>query len=369
MHKKIKLILDEAVVIGRSYMRDGLIDYSSNYEQNEDFLVLLLKQAAETCGCDPNIIKHLKGHSFPDVIVEGSSIGIELKGSKSSKKFNGNSISGMALPKNVKLNKIYLFYWINDDKILDYRDYFDCVDEPVVTHSPRFKLDPFLPSDKSMFGYGIDKVGSVSEIIFSNNGIQTDKIVLWMRERAKRKGEECWWVDNDNTNTTGITVGMRGLNEQIKKEILFLGYLYFPEILDSKFSRFIAWAISIYGVVLNRDFFTAGGEVAAPIKDFHNITFSRNLDKFFKVMCDFYENITISLKDLNFAGDLNFSYKNDFIEYYINEISNKINKHIKVNNFKNLSTTEQMNIDLKLKTYISHMLEHIQNNLYFMRFI
>jgi len=369
MQKKIELILDEAVVIGLSYVRDGRIDYSSNYEKNEDFLVNVLKQAAEICGCDPNIIKHLKGHSFPDVIVEGSSIGIELKGSKSSKKFNGNSISGMALPKNLKLNKIYLFYWISDDQILNYRDYFDCVDEPVVTHSPRFKLDPFLPSDKSMFGDGKDKVGSVSEIIFSNSGIQTDKIVLWMRERAKKKGEECWWVDNDNTNTTGITVGMRGLSQQIKEEILFLGYLYFPEILDSKFSRFIAWAISIYGVVLNRDFFTAGGEVFTFINDYGIVNFSRNLDNFFAVMYKYYDNITINLNDLNFAGGLSFSDKNDFIEYYLNEISRKIDKHIKVNNYENLSTTEQINIDLKINTHISHELERIQKNLYFMRFI
>ena len=92
---------------------------------SEIFLVSLIKKAMDELGYGPERVQYHGGHTFPDVSIAGTGFGIELKGAKSSRKFNGNSVmAGTMLP---NLTKIYLMYWIEASKEIGFKDYFECV--------------------------------------------------------------------------------------------------------------------------------------------------------------------------------------------------------------------------------------------------
>ncbi len=168
---QILILLQEAKRIGEDFLKKDAIKYSANSDNNEDVLISFLNKAGNNLGMNFELIHH-KGHAFPDVTIKNTGYGIELKGARSSKKFNGNSVFGSTLVPNLK--KIFLFYWISSEKFIGYKDYFECIDTPVVTHSPRFRLDPNLAPENRMFGSEPHQVGTVEDIIFSGESIDSD---------------------------------------------------------------------------------------------------------------------------------------------------------------------------------------------------
>ena len=180
---EIEKILTRACEIGNLQIKKKQAPVYSDSSVSEKYLVDLLKKSMNEFEIDEKLLMHHGGHSFPDVTKKNSQIGIELKGSNSNRKFNGNSVIASTMQLNLK--KIYILYWISSPGEIGYRDYFECVATPVVTHSPRFQIDIDLKPSDSMFGIGSNKVGPIDDVIFGAKGIDSDKIINWMSNKAK----------------------------------------------------------------------------------------------------------------------------------------------------------------------------------------
>lgn len=327
----IEKILKKAVEISEIGVKENGIRYSSISSVNEEYMVDCLKDAAVKLGLDPDIIRHVKGHAFPDVMIKGSSIGIELKGTKTGLSFNGNSVIGSTFVDGVK--KVYLYYWVADQELFGFVDYFDAVIAPVVTHSPRFRLKIDLKKGEGMFGNGEGQIGLAEDVVFSPEGINADKIINWMRYKAELSGQAAWWmVDrsyvSDLPVNQGLRIGRNKLSDIEKKELLEKGFLYFPELLSvrsDKFNAFISWAISLYGVVLNRDFFTAGGTVTGYDHDGNKFTFSQIYNKYLCFLDDFKQ-ITLAKDDIKFAYGVDVVDVKGFCNLYIEKLLQSFDK-------------------------------------------
>lgn len=269
---KANQILSLAVTKGNEILQTSNAPSYGDSTVCEDFLVSLLKDACTSLGVDPNAITHHRGHSFPDVTIQSTPFGIEIKGAKAHRSFNGNSVIAGTMKTGLK--KVFLMYWIGDDKEVGYRDYFECVATSVVTHSPRFQLDIDLDSNKSMFGAGDDKVGLVDDVIFGGKSINSDKIIQWMANRAREKGETPWWIATDESLPIGSTGLSKFTNLSIAERNSFLkeALLTFPKIFDkssnTKYNGIFEWAIQKKSIYTTRDDYSAGGKVEIKIPTF-----------------------------------------------------------------------------------------------------
>jgi len=270
--EKVHQILSLAVQKGNQILQTDKAPIYGDSIVCENFLVSLLQDACTKLGLDETLISHHGGHSFPDVTLRNTHYGIEIKGAKAHRSFNGNSV--IASTMRTGLKKVFLMYWIGDDKEVGYRDYFECVATPVVTHSPRFQLDIDLAPSNSMFGDGADKVGLVEDIIFGGKSIDSEKIIQWMANKAKAKGETPWWIATDESLPVGSTGLSKFTNLSIDKRNNFLkeAFLAFPKIFDkgsnTKYNGFFEWAVQKRSIYTSRDDFSAGGKVEISIPSF-----------------------------------------------------------------------------------------------------
>ncbi len=258
----VEQVLGEACHLGKKGAHAGATEVDQ-----EDHLVKLMQKAATKLGFDPAQIHHVGGHAFPDVVIDGIGVGVEIKCTANHRNFNGNSVWGSTAASG--LSRIYLMYWIRDDMEFGFKNYFECVTDVVATHYPRFRLYLDATDKDCVFGSGAEKVGTEKEIIFGADGIQSKKILQWMRDKAIASGTTPWWIPLNNSAPTG-SVGLRSLSEtgakdiRLKNEILKKCYLMFPEIIceksADKYRNLFAWAIGRYGVMLSRDTFSAGGQ-------------------------------------------------------------------------------------------------------------
>ena len=258
----VEQVLGEACRLGKTVAHAGATEV-----EQEKHLVALMHEAATNLGFDPAQIRHIGGHAFPDVVIDGIGVGVEIKCTANHRNFNGNSVWGSTAESG--LGRIYLLYWIRDDMEFGYKNYFECVTDVVATHYPRFRLYLDATDKDRVFGSGAEKVGTEKEIIFGADGIQSEKILQWMRDKAIAIGSTPWWIPLNNSAPTG-SVGLRSLSEtgakdiRLKNEILKKCYLMFPEIIcengTDKYRNLFAWAIGRYGVMLSRDAFSAGGQ-------------------------------------------------------------------------------------------------------------
>ena len=270
--EKVNQILSLAVQKGNQILQTDKAPAYGDSLVCENFLVSLLQDACTALGLDETLISHHGGHSFPDVTLRGTHYGIEIKGAKAHRSFNGNSVIASTMKAGLK--KVFLMYWIGDDKEVGYRDYFECVATPVVTHSPRFQLDIDLEPSKSMFGSGADKVGLVEDIIFSGSSIDSEKIIQWMANKAKSKGESPWWIATDDSVPVGSTGLSKFSNLSAEKKNNFLkeAFLAFPKVFDktspTKYNGLFEWAIQKKSVYTTRDDYSAGGKVEIVLPSF-----------------------------------------------------------------------------------------------------
>lgn len=263
--KRCEEIIKNATAIGNARIASGAAKYSESSKENEEFCVLILKEATVLQGFDPERIIHHGGHTFPDVSIAGTKIGIEIKGSRTGHTFLGNSvIASTMLP---DLEKIYVFYWIDDQKIIGYRDYFECVSGAQVTHSPRFVLDIEADSTECIFGNTPDKVGTISDVCFGKSGINHKKIIDWMRDLAIANGRIGWWI-NDSSDEDVEASGSLSIRRYTeipsdqRGSLMKTAFLCFPGVLkrgSRMYDGVLMWCLSTRNVLLYRDAFSAGG--------------------------------------------------------------------------------------------------------------
>ena len=322
---EIENLLNHAVAIGNRRLKEGNAPAYSDSSVSEQFLIELLKDAATKMNLNPNIIKQMGAHAFPDVTIANSEIGIELKGTSSSRRFNGNSVIASTMIQNLK--KVYLFCWIGASSEIGYRDYFECVSTPVVTHSPRFQLDIDLAPNKSMFGTTKDKVGSVENIIFSSKGIDSQKIIEWMTECAKSRGETPWWISKDESAPSGSTGLMSStqLPPHQRRAFMKASFLAFPKILDrtsrNKYNGLFEWAITVKSILSSRDDFSAGGKVTVFLPKFS--TQKIEVPKVIQVAIDsLSSNNIVYLHELEASYSRKFNDPEHFLKFYSANLPN-----------------------------------------------
>lgn len=290
---------------------------------SEVFLVSLIKKAMDELGYSPERVQYHGGHTFPDVSIAETEFGIELKGTKSSRKFNGNSVmAGTMLP---NLKKIYLMYWIEASKEIGFKDYFECVATPVVTHSPRFQLDIDLNKEFSMFGTSAGKVGTIDEVIFSKKGIDSEKIIKWMSDKAKQKGETPWWISTDESLPIGSTGLTKFTNMRADKKAHFLkcAFLIFPKILDktssTKYNGLFEWAIQTHSTYTKRDDYSAGGQVQIILPEFNvsPISVPQSVQGAMDALSNSSKVLAV---ELELPYERTFQNVDDFLSVYRNEL-------------------------------------------------
>ena len=314
---RVDALLSAACEEGNNRLNRHKIPYSNDSKKNERFVVDVLKSIAPSVGIPADSVKHLGGKAFPDVLIEGQRIGIELKGSLRGGTITGNSIYSGSMVED--LDKVYLLYWI-DDRIpkLGYRDYFDCVFDAKVTHSPRFALQVDLPIGESMFGTGSNQLGFEARDWLTGESKYAEKIVVEIRRRALEREEIPWWVvpevdgmsavEIDSSGGLGGLRSLKGVGRNASfslQKTLFLG---FPEVLSggsAAHSIAIGWAISQKSVIINRDVFSAGGKRAIMLRELGiNPKLPAVVGKCAeKLGC----NASVSLKDLSSIGGTAFS--------------------------------------------------------------
>lgn len=275
--KTIESLLDATCEEGNRRIQRNKVTYSSRSDVNEKFVVQVMRDVSGSVGVDRSSVVHFGGRAFPDVHIDGTHVGIELKGSQSGGSLVGNSIFASTMVPGI--SKVFLLYWIDDrTPKLGFRDYFDCVFDAKVTHSPRFVLDVDLPSPECMFGSGQNQIGFSSSDFLHDQGRYSVEIVREIRRRALDRNEIPWWVFNDDVGDSlpaedlrARPSGLRYLGDMDRftsyaiQKTLFLG---FPEVLsggrDSHYNA-IGWAISQKSTIINRDVFSAGGRHLADL--------------------------------------------------------------------------------------------------------
>lgn len=370
--QKVEALLTAACAEGNKRLQRGAVSYSGDSKKNERFVVDVLKAVARTVGIPPDSIKHLGGRAFPDVLVDGTRIGIELKGSQRGGTIIGNSINSESMVED--LEKVYLLFWIDDrSPKLGFRDYFDCVFDAKVTHFPRFALQVDLPKGKSMFGRGSKQLGFEAADWLSGDSEYVERIVVEIRRRALERDEIPWWVDADEMGAVefdshGGLGGLRSLKgigraaSLSLQKTLFLG---FPEVLSggsAAHSMAIGWAISQKSVIVNRDVFSAGGKRAIGLS---HLGVNPKLPGVFrncakKIALD----ARVSLRDLSSIGGTTFTNPSQVIQRFESTLRKE---NVLDNLFDQLSTHARARVTPRaLKTaVIDHLVAQVDPNTLF----
>ncbi len=362
--KKVEALLTAACIEGNSRLGRHRVAYSDDSKKNERFIVEVLKSVAPSVGFEADSIKHLGGKSFPDVLIEGTRIGIELKGSLKGGAITGNSIYSGSMVED--LEKVYMLYWINDrTPKLGFRDYFDCVFDAKVTHSPRFALRIDLPAGESMFGTGSQQLGFEASDWLSGDAKYVERIVVEIRRRALERDEIPWWVVADAEGMSAIEIdsngglggirSLRGIGREASfslQKTLFLG---FPEVLSggsAAHSIAIGWAISQKSVIVNRDVFSAGGKRTVSlshlrIKPKLPGVVSNCADK---LACD----AKVSLQDLSSIGGTLFTSPSQVVRRFESALrKGEMLDHL----FEHLTASEKLKV--KRKTFVKEMTDYL----------
>lgn len=212
-------------------------------------------------GIEPekNIIYDYGSHRFPDIIIilKNEKYGIEVKSSNSksksrSWKINGNSILGSTKDKDVIETYIIFGKTAANNLAFKARKYEDCVENIVVTHSPRYAINMDLPEGKNFF---CESGISYDELSTSDNPIQL------VTAYFKSKGEKAWWLAE---STPASFSYFNALNKNKQNWLRAYAFAHFPEVLgdqQTKFKNFAVWMVTEQSIICTslRDVFTGGG--------------------------------------------------------------------------------------------------------------
>lgn len=96
-------------------------------------------------------IQLISGNRFPDIVIDGHHIGLEVKKVTSDTwKTIGNSVEEGTRVND--LEQVYLlFAKLGGEIAFKWRRYEECLSRAVVTHSPRYEIDMELPEGGTLF--------------------------------------------------------------------------------------------------------------------------------------------------------------------------------------------------------------------------
>ena len=201
-----------------------------------------------------------KSHRFPDIILtlSGKRYGLEVKSSGSKSKgwkINGNSILGSTRAPDILETYVIFGKYARNNLAFKIRKAEDCVENVVVTHSPRYLLNMELPEGQSFF----DKSGiSYDQISTSDQPIQL------VTAYFKKLGQKAWWLAESTPATFSF---FNELDGETQDSLRAYAFVHFPEIMGTenktKFKNFAVWMVTDRSVICPslRDMFTGGGRM------------------------------------------------------------------------------------------------------------
>lgn len=189
MRKFEELLDDMAKNIIRTTENPGKLSPTEFEQKIYGYLAYRLGQSA---------VEYTPGStSFPDVVVSigVQKVGIEVKISRAKAwKTIGNSImEGTAKP--VSLTYVFMGKIDGDKLEIRYRLYESCIDNIVVTHSPRYHLDINLKEDESIFA----KMNTTYDSFRTLD--ERGKIAEVKAYYRSKNDTDYWWIDGDESDT------------------------------------------------------------------------------------------------------------------------------------------------------------------------
>lgn len=220
----------------------------------------VLKEIAPSTPFDPNEIKLISGHKFPDIVAE-KYYGVEVKSTKENKwTSTGSSIVESTRIDDVE--NIYMLFGKLGGTPAEFkcRPYQDVLCDIAVTHSPRYLIDMTLDSGETIF----DKL-HMSYDSLRNSPDNIERVKEYYKKQAKKQGNQMpWWIDDSETEPIAMNIRLWNslqLQERYKLKAQLL--ILFPEIVDSDYGNAAMWLASAKGVVNPsfRDIISAGGRI------------------------------------------------------------------------------------------------------------
>ena len=199
-------------------------------------------------------IQLVSGAHFPDIVAH-KYYGVEVK---STEKDAWTSIGSSILESTriPDVERIYLTFGKLGGKTAEFksRPYEEVMADISVTHYPRYRIDMRLEKGKTIF----DKM----QIEYDALRKLDDPVAPVSEYYASqlKPGEKLWWARPDSPP---IIRFWTNLDAEYKKELMVIGFILFPEVLNGEYNNFSMWLVTEKGIINPnvRDTFSAGGKV------------------------------------------------------------------------------------------------------------
>lgn len=224
-------------------------------------------EVAPCVSLNPEIIQLISGHTFPDIIINETTYGVEIKSTqKDSWTSTGSSI--VESTRFPYTERIFMLFGKLGGIIPEFRckPYQLCLSNIAVTHSPRYLIDMNLNSDENIFNKlktDYDTFRKLNENDKINHVRQYFKKRAEKIKKEKRAYEMPWWLGE----TTNVNLRFfADIDKQYKDELISRMFILFLNIFGTdrdKYKPIALWLCSRYSLLCSnlRDEFTAGGKV------------------------------------------------------------------------------------------------------------
>lgn len=233
----------------------------------EQFSLTKIREACQDSPFNPDEVKLVSGHRFPDIIAERF-YGVEVKSTKSDH-WTSTGSSILESTRDVNVEDIYMLF----GKLGGVRPEFKCrpydevLSEIAVTHSPRYLIDMNLSKENTIFS----KMGvSYNDFRTSPDCIAVARQYYKDKALRENKLEMPWWITSENVDK-GRSFNIRmwnALDAEEKKNLKLLSMILFPEALDpkggkDKYNQTTLWMCSYKQVIIPnvRDMYSSGGRI------------------------------------------------------------------------------------------------------------
>jgi len=232
----------------------------------ESVSLAYIKIACEGTPFNPNDVKLVSGHKFPDIIT-GGGYGVEVK----STKYDHWTSTGSSIVESTRIDatdKIYMLFGKLGGTPPEFkcRPYEDVLYDIAVTHSPRYLIDMEITKNETIFA----KMGTTyDQLRTSTNTIE--QVRQYYREKAisENKEEMPWWLTSENYDSPKpFNLKLwNALDCEMQRFLNALSLILFPEIYSTnsqkKYHKVTLWLCSCYQVIHPniRDNFSAGGKI------------------------------------------------------------------------------------------------------------
>ncbi len=216
---------------------------------------------------DPKNIELVSGNKFPDIIIDKTIYGVEIKSTQK----DAWTSTGSSIVESTRCDGIerifMLFGKLGGHPEFRCKPYQFCLSNIAVTHSPRYLIDMCLNENDNIFSKLNIEYDSFRKL---NENEKICHVRDFLKKRAKRikqekdKYEMPWWLgETTNANLRFFN----DVDEKIQENLIARMYILFPSFLFSndkyKYKTASLWLCTRHSILAYniRDLFSAGGKI------------------------------------------------------------------------------------------------------------